>query len=346
MTTVLTSIPREDALPWQVVSFFLHVIAISSSVYRLWVRFRIHRMWWDDYVLFVPLILDMFYGMVFWFSVPRELGMFYSSQSAAPVPYYLVILNSYWFKRFIFTVIVWSTRIVLALSLARIFPARTHARILSMLLVAIMLCFLVTSILISATTCHRKTALLLANEFTDCTKSIAGFALEDAFTFAGDIAGDTLLVICPLYWFWNIRLPTKKRRLILLAFCGNMLTLLFAIVFVILINLSIGKTVVDRYLIRSGMARVEVAISLFVCNFTVISTSIYRLVQKMRQKSESGPSNEDQNTSTRSDTYRLTQNYTSSSSSGGSHTPITLTEISSFTSESERESFTEHRVPH
>ncbi|KAF9472015.1 hypothetical protein BDN70DRAFT_887469 [Pholiota conissans] len=315
-----------------VVSFFLHVIAISSSVYRLWVRFRIHRMWWDDYVLFVPLILDMFYGMVFWFSVPREHD---ASQSAAT---YLVILNSFWFKRFIFTVIVWSTRIVLALSLVRIFPARTHARILSMLLVAIMLCFLVATFLISATTCHRKTALLLSNELTDCTKSIAGYALEDAFAFVGDIIGDALLVICPLFWFWKIRLPPKERRLILLAFCGNMLTLLFAIVYLILGNLSIGQTPAARYLIQGGMARMEAAISLFVCNFTVISTSIYRLLQKTKRKSESCPSNdsEDHNTSPRRDAHRLTQYYISSSER--SQTRMTLTEISSFTSESERES--------
>ncbi|KAF9476644.1 hypothetical protein BDN70DRAFT_950349 [Pholiota conissans] len=343
MTTVLTSIPREDALPWQVVSFFMHVIAISSSVYRLWVRFRIHRTWWDDYVLFVPLILDMFYGMAFWFFVPHELD---ASQSAPTVPSYLVILNSYWFTRFTFTVIVWSTRIVLALSLARLFPARTHARILSMLLVVIMLCFLVATILISATTCRRKTALLLANELTDCTKSIAGFALEDAFAFAGDIIGDALLVICPLYWFWNVRLPTKERRLILLAFCGNMLTLLFAITFVILINLRVGKTLADRLLIQAGMGHVEAAISLFVCNFAVISTSIYRLVQKMRRNSESGSSNAAQNAFTRRDAYRLTQYYTSSSSSSGrSQPPMTLTEISSFPSESQRESLTESPRP-
>ncbi|KAF9476657.1 hypothetical protein BDN70DRAFT_995505 [Pholiota conissans] len=342
MTTVITSIPLKDFLLWQVVVFFLHVIAISSSVYRLWVRFWIHRMWWDDYVLFLPLILDMYFAMAFWFSVPRELD---ASQSAATVLSSLVILNSFWFKRFIFTVIAWSTRIVLALSLARLFPARTYARILSMLLVAIMVCFLVATVLISATTCHRKTALLLANEPTDCTKSIAGFALEDAFIFVGDITGDILLVICPLYWFWNIRLPPQERRLILLAFCGNMLTLLFVIIYVILVKLSVGKTVVDQYLIRVGMVRVEIAISLFVCNFTVISTSIYRLVQKMKRKSKSGPSNEAQNACTRSDTYRLTQNYTLSSSER-SQTHMTLTEISSFPPESERESFTEHRLPH
>ncbi|KAF9476674.1 hypothetical protein BDN70DRAFT_882138, partial [Pholiota conissans] len=279
--------------------------------------------------------------MAFWFSVPRELV---ASQSAPTVLSSLVILNSFWFKRFIFTVILWSTRIVLALSLVRLFPARTPARILSMLLVAIMLCFLVATFLISATTCHRKTALLLANEPTDCTKGFAGFALVDAFVFVGDIGGDILLVICPLYWFWNIRLPTKERRLILLAFCGNMLTLSFVVIYVILVALSVGNTVVDQYLIRVGMARLEVAISLFVCNFTVVSTSIYRLVQKMRRKSESGPSNEAQNASTRSDTYRLTQYYTSSSSSGRSQTHMTLTEISSFPSESARESFTEHRL--
>ena len=44
----------------------LHLLAISSAVYRLRHRFRIRRAWWDDYVVFVPLALDVVYTPLFW----------------------------------------------------------------------------------------------------------------------------------------------------------------------------------------------------------------------------------------------------------------------------------------
>lgn len=74
----------------------------------------------------------------------------------------------------------------------------------------------------------------------------------------GDIIGDTLLVLCPMVWFWNIRLPPKERRFILLTFCGNVLTLLSAIVFVLVSNLAVEKNDVERYLFYVGMPHIAV----------------------------------------------------------------------------------------
>ncbi|KAF8170368.1 hypothetical protein BJ912DRAFT_997387 [Pholiota molesta] len=147
---------------------------------------------------------------------------------------------------------------------------------------------------------------------------------------------DTLLVLFPMFWFWNIRLPPKERRLILLAFCGNVLTLLSAIIYLILIKLGMSKDNVTQYLFHVGMGHINAGIALFVCNFTVVTTALYRLVRR-RRPSTSVPMTI--TTTTRETTqetslpiettYPLT--HTMESSSGKSQTTsLILTEISSF----------------
>ncbi|KAF8901398.1 hypothetical protein CPB84DRAFT_971574 [Gymnopilus junonius] len=49
---------------WKAVVIFLHAIAVLSTLYRLAHRFRIHRLWWDDYIVFVPLLFDLIYWIV------------------------------------------------------------------------------------------------------------------------------------------------------------------------------------------------------------------------------------------------------------------------------------------
>ena len=40
-------------------------IAISSTLYRLWRRYRIQRLWWDDYVVVIPLVMDIVFTVTF-----------------------------------------------------------------------------------------------------------------------------------------------------------------------------------------------------------------------------------------------------------------------------------------
>jgi len=40
-------------------------IAISSTLYRLVRRYRIQRLWWDDYVVVIPLVMDIVYAVTF-----------------------------------------------------------------------------------------------------------------------------------------------------------------------------------------------------------------------------------------------------------------------------------------
>lgn len=77
--------------------------------------------------------------------------------------------------------------------------------------------------------------------------------------FVVDLISDSLLIITPLVIFWRVKLPPTQRRLVLIFFCGSVLTLLGATAYVVIAN---SKTVfslgMDRPLVNLGVGAVEV----------------------------------------------------------------------------------------
>lgn len=61
--------PRTIDYVFTVVITVLHVVAISSTVFRLCHRIRNRQLWWDDYVTIIPLMLDCVYVGVIWMSL-------------------------------------------------------------------------------------------------------------------------------------------------------------------------------------------------------------------------------------------------------------------------------------
>lgn len=50
----------------------LHVIAITSTIYRIFHRFKIQRVWFDDYLAFIPLIADILFFIALWVRFPGD----------------------------------------------------------------------------------------------------------------------------------------------------------------------------------------------------------------------------------------------------------------------------------
>ncbi|KDR69770.1 hypothetical protein GALMADRAFT_145172 [Galerina marginata CBS 339.88] len=237
----VVTLPPQSYLGWKVSMSILHILAIGSTIYRLIHRFRIQKTWLDDYIVFVPLVLDSIYWPIVCFR--------FSHVDPNNEPWSHRVLSSYWLSTFPFLLIVWATRIVLALSLARVFPKKHPARLCAFVLITFM-----------------STGLLIVNEGQDCIKGVGGYPIKNTFLFAADFVGDILLVIAPIVFFWRLRLPSRERRLILMVFCGSILTLLLVIAFKIICSddkISPGK---DAVLIVAGLASIEAAISLFVCH--------------------------------------------------------------------------------
>ncbi|KDR69785.1 hypothetical protein GALMADRAFT_908965 [Galerina marginata CBS 339.88] len=310
--------PLQPYLGWKVSMSILHILAICSTIYRLIHRFRIQRIWWDDYLVIVPLVIDCVYCPLLWFRFTRV--------DPANARTYQ-ILNSYWLSAFPSLLMIWSTRVVLALSLARIFPRKHPARLWAFILIGFMVVSLISCTLVTTLTCKQSSGLLIMNLITDCIKGAGGLPIGSIFIFADDLVGDLLLIIAPLVFFWRLKLPSKERRLIITVFCGSALTLMFVIAFKIAsgnTRISMGK---DTSYFAAGMISIEVAISLFVCNLTVVSTCLY--VALLRLRNQERPLRE-----VTIDASQHSSRACTCLSDSDQSLPLTLTEISTFSSNS------------
>ncbi|KAF8901909.1 hypothetical protein CPB84DRAFT_1729440 [Gymnopilus junonius] len=316
------TLPPQSYVAWKVSILILHLVAAISTIYRLVHRFRIRRPWWDDYLVFFPLAVDIMYCILTWIRFPHRYS--YPLDLSKP----MIVLNSIWLSLFPYLLVIWTTRMALALSLARIFPERHPARIWSFCLVVIMLLTCLSCMLVSTYTCTYTSPIKSLLDATHCETGAGGFALQAILLVAHNITSDLLLIISPLIFFWRVGLPAMERRLVLFVFCGSILTLLTAASLAILfLNKGIA-TGVDSLLILVGMCNIESAISLTVCNLTVISTCLYRALRRSYDWGTLELESTEVTTRHRSRPCTCIIHSTRSTVTE----PMTLTEISSYTS--------------
>ncbi|KDR79716.1 hypothetical protein GALMADRAFT_63033 [Galerina marginata CBS 339.88] len=68
----VVNVPLQSYLGWKVAVSFLHAFAIGSTLYRLTHRFRIRRLWWDDYIVCVPVVLNLAICIMVWIRFSRR----------------------------------------------------------------------------------------------------------------------------------------------------------------------------------------------------------------------------------------------------------------------------------
>ncbi|KIJ96699.1 hypothetical protein K443DRAFT_633963 [Laccaria amethystina LaAM-08-1] len=251
-------LPAQSVLAWKITLTIFQAIAISSTLYRLLRRYRIQRLWWDDYVVVIPLVMDIVYTVTFCLE-------FRDSD-----PSLEKVLESYWLQLFFFLTIVWSTRIVLALSLGRIFPPTHRARKNSIVLAGIFLLAYVLAVVSPLFTCGGG-----EKSWSNPCMTSNGIILRGAFMSGADLTADTILVLFPLAVLWKIRLPRRERVLVLAVFSSSILTLLSALTLTIMAfsGIDLGP---QTNLFMTGLGHVEAVTSLLVCNVAVVATSLYR----------------------------------------------------------------------
>ncbi|PPQ68949.1 LOW QUALITY PROTEIN: hypothetical protein CVT26_001820 [Gymnopilus dilepis] len=306
----MQTLPPQSFLGWKVSVTVLHLLAISSAVYRLRHRFRIRRAWWDDYVVFVPLALDAIYTPLFWIR-------FLHREDTTSRLY--EIMRSYWLSTVPFLLVIWSSRIALSLSLARLFPQKHAARLWSFFLVITMGLSCLSCFLVSALSCHHSSALLVVNDKKDCESGADGFPIRTLYLFAEDFVADALLVLSPIFLFWKLKLPRRERILVLMVFSGSVLTLMSAVVFTILNNDHMVSLGPDARIIIAGLQYIEAGISLFASNLAVVSTCFYQRILRYYKLERPRLGSTEETARLRSRPCTCFE---------GTPTPLTLTEVS------------------
>ncbi|KAF8875374.1 hypothetical protein BD779DRAFT_1412500, partial [Infundibulicybe gibba] len=239
----------------------LHILAIGSTVFRLWQRYTSQRLWHDDYIALLAVITDCVFFVVLHVWTRRTTITFY------------------WISAVCFLLVSWcvvtaspslllSARVSLALAIARIFPPGRAIRrfTIGMAWAFGLLGTLNTlGIIISCgcnTSWHNSPQVQC-----DLPKAMSTAA------FCANVISDALLVFTPLRMLWQVKLPDEQRRLILGGFAASIWTSVAAGVCFVFLS---GP---DSWGVSRRIMLFLASVSLMVCNSMVIVTFVYRLVR-------------------------------------------------------------------
>ncbi|KAF5322940.1 hypothetical protein D9619_002269 [Psilocybe cf. subviscida] len=326
--------------PLLVVITLLHAVALFSTTYRLAHRFRIRRLWWDDYASIVPLVFNVYYLYSIW-SKSLQLRM------NSPAETTRQLYDSYWLTILPFLVILWISRAVQASTLVRVFWRRHAARRVALSVVSAMIICFVVSVLVNFLTCKSGANLLpsVPGRVVNCS---TGEGLEKArkgIMLAIDALGSSVLVIAPIYFLLRVRLKdSSERRLIFVLLWGGILAMLVVILFIIMVQTGLLRA---HY--PNVMLHVEASAAICISNLSIISTCLYstllgsrpppsrssrsrssRSHPRSQSQSHSNPQSHSHSASTASSSRCLCHSRSDATEESSKVTIITLTEYSEF----------------
>ncbi|KAF8879466.1 hypothetical protein BD779DRAFT_1676375 [Infundibulicybe gibba] len=251
--------------PWRASMSVLHVLAISSTIFRLSQRYTSQRLWYDDYVALFSVIMDCVFFVVLQIWTRSEPnGTIFGKEAT---------ITCYWIGSACFFLVSWSAKASLALAIARIFPpGRTIRRFA--IGMAWSFGFLCTVIILGVSiSCGRDTSWHDSPE-VQCEFPRALVII----TLCAALISDILLVSTPLRILWRVKLPDEQRRLIFVGFAASVWT---SVVGAACCVFSFGSNSwgLPQRTILTLLGHATVSVSLMVCNSMVIVTYMYRLVR-------------------------------------------------------------------
>ncbi|KAJ7598908.1 hypothetical protein C8J56DRAFT_769342 [Mycena floridula] len=259
-------IPPQSRLAWASALTAAHTIGIATILYRVSHRYNQRKLWLDDYFVVFALLIDLLYVGSLWGRYHYGLG---EPISGMPMPPSL-----YWLSVLCFFCVVWTSRISMALSIARIFPPRvTPRRIaegMAILFGAMWFTLTIQTIVICTndTTWHNT----VIAQCTSSNKSNVAWIT----VLTADVIADACLVITPLTLLWRVKLPKNTRRLVLSIFCASVGTCAVSIVVHVLL-LGPKRWGPWKGLLVIVMCHIEASICLLVCNLLVVVTIYFRV---------------------------------------------------------------------
>ncbi|KAF8662797.1 hypothetical protein AX16_001081 [Volvariella volvacea WC 439] len=248
---------------WRGIAVTLHAIADAATVFRLVHRYRLRRLWWDDYWAGIALAINIAYlTTVGLRRDPSDAD--FSRQTAVVV---------FWMTAILFPSVVWAARMSISMSIIRLVPEQTMARRLLYIMAS---AFFLTwmGLLFHKVGICAKTTEWHYNRAVQCyLGSTVGIV-----TLVTDVVSDALLIIVPLNMLRRVRLPKGQQRLLLALFSSSVFSSLAGVVYAVFVfrASSFGN---KRALLISLTANVKAETTLLVCNLLVLVTYFYRTMR-------------------------------------------------------------------
>lgn len=256
-------IPQQPSLTWAIVLTLFHLAAIGSTIFRLYRRYTIHRVWWDDFLVVLALTVDLVYFAMLWAR--------YSLNTLNHSVQTRIIL--YWISSLSFFIVVWTSRISLALSLSRLLQARQRKMRLMTNAVACIFALIALGLILQLVIVCGTDSSWHQSVNVQCS----GTSWVSSLT--ADVIADITLISVPLAFLWGIRLPRRQRKMVLSVFSASLLTCAASItVHTFLLGSSnwgpgAGKLV-------SYTSHIEATISLCVANLLVMVAYFYQVASR------------------------------------------------------------------
>ncbi|KAG9218090.1 hypothetical protein CCMSSC00406_0010249 [Pleurotus cornucopiae] len=241
------TIPRPDLVTAKGLIAIPHGLAVIATLFRLFDRHRMRRLWWDDFWAFVALLMDI--PLMIAFFLRPESG---SGSATLPINSRVAI---YWIGLIMFPCVLWGSRLSIAASILRLCPPGSIWRRITFF----------TSILFGFISWHN-------NPGVQCflPRSVG------TFTLVTDIVADVILIAIPVIMMWGVPMVKQFRRLFFAVFAASILTSLASIVYVTFLFGARGWGP-GLGVIVAVTSHLEAAVALLVCNILVIVTYFYRV---------------------------------------------------------------------
>ncbi|KAH7907009.1 hypothetical protein BJ138DRAFT_1161198 [Hygrophoropsis aurantiaca] len=231
----------------------LQCFAILLTFFRLWHRFSIQRFWWED-VWAVVAVLCSIASLVssFWvhwqFQASLDMSIF-----------------AYWVYTIGFACAVWAVRMSVLYSTIRLISSAKTSRWIAISVTSLFA-------LLWGGIVGWKVYYCAPNlEWYDSPSHTCFMPRSNVFyELATDVISDAILVALPLRMLWNIKLPQKQQRKMILCIFSSSMVVSFVSIFRAISRLS------RRPSNTLPASNFEVACCLIVCNFLVIVTYLYR----------------------------------------------------------------------
>ncbi|KAF8202430.1 hypothetical protein BJ912DRAFT_944785 [Pholiota molesta] len=183
----------------------LHATVIGFTFLRIHYRKRTHRLWWDDFTALLAALIDCGYVPLLWFGYGDPGSVLHSLASR---------IAKYWLTLEFFFIIIWLSRISIALAIARVFPVGESTRKFAIGMAIVFASFFTTIVMYFSILCGKKDAIYITSsggaqcKWTNALKFIL---------ISANMLADASLVTVPLYKLW-------RRRLILSGFAASIMT--------------------------------------------------------------------------------------------------------------------------
>jgi len=236
----------------------VQIMAFVLTVFRVWFRLHIRRFWWEDAFAAIAGVCSVAKLIASWILIlVQSKGTTFSV--------------SFWITTITFPCITWSARMSILLSITRLARPTQWIFRLSLGFAIIFSMMWAGSIVQRALECGSDDKWHPVKNpsapFCNIYGSIAVYEL------ATSCAADVMLVVFSFRLLWNVNLPPRQRRMILIIFSSSIVMSLFSL-FHAVTNFSLVTG------ITTVAVNLETSCSVIVCNLLVIVTYAYRVLNR------------------------------------------------------------------